>query len=244
MPLADILSERVEEIFQREIRPIAGAFKTLQDGVILDVGANTGAWTKAWLSMLGERTAQCHLFEPQAEARLYTDGLDLFDATERAKITCHRVALGAACGNRRLYTDLAGSALASLYKRDISGWPFHLGLEEEVQVTRLDPFCAAQGLSRIDLLKVDVEGAELEVLQGAEGLLAAGAISSILFEFGSPNVHSGVFFLAIWKLLNAHDYAIFSLCEKGEGGISLISDYSYELEKFDTVQMFFAQRRS
>ena len=46
------------------------------------------------------------------------------------------------------------------------------GLAGEIELTTLDSFCAESQLSRLDLVKVDVEGAELDVLRGGERTLA------------------------------------------------------------------------
>jgi hypothetical protein len=53
-----------------------------------------------------------------------------------------------------------------------------------VPVTTLDEFCHQRGLSRVDLLKVDVEGAELKVFRGAQQLLASSGAPIIMFEVG------------------------------------------------------------
>lgn len=53
---------------------------------------------------------------------------------------------------------------------------------EQVPTIRLDTYCDTHAIARIDYLKVDVEGAELEVLQGAEGLLRTGRIGYVQFE--------------------------------------------------------------
>jgi len=41
-------------------------------------------------------------------------------------------------------------------------------------VTTVDAYCAAQGIERVDYLKVDSEGHDLAVLQGAAGMLEVG----------------------------------------------------------------------
>jgi hypothetical protein len=59
-------------------------------------------------------------------------------------------------------------------------------------------------LSRIDLLKIDTEGHELEVLHGARKLLAAGLIRVLHIEFNEMNVFSRVFLRDFRELLSRH----------------------------------------
>jgi FkbM family methyltransferase len=63
--------------------------------------------------------------------------------------------------------------------------------EESVVTTTLDQFCAAHHIERIDLLKVDVEGAELQVLRGSLQLLRRHAIACCVFEFGQTTWDMG-----------------------------------------------------
>ncbi len=53
---------------------------------------------------------------------------------------------------------------------------------EIVEAIRLDDFCEAQQIRSIDYLKIDVEGAESDVLQGAINLLTTKSIQLIQFE--------------------------------------------------------------
>lgn len=52
----------------------------------------------------------------------------------------------------------------------------------QVAVTTIDDFCAANGITHIDFLKLDIEDSELPALRGAQRMLAAKAIDSILVE--------------------------------------------------------------
>ncbi|KJH71512.1 FkbM family methyltransferase [Aliterella atlantica] len=56
---------------------------------------------------------------------------------------------------------------------------------ELVEAITLDSFCQEQNIQKIDYLKLDVEGAESDSLQGAIGLLKAKAISFLQFEISS-----------------------------------------------------------
>ena len=57
-----------------------------------------------------------------------------------------------------------------------------------VPVTTLDTFVEEQGLDGIDVLKIDVEGADLEVLLGASSLLSSGRIKAIVVEIPLTSV--------------------------------------------------------
>jgi FkbM family methyltransferase len=52
----------------------------------------------------------------------------------------------------------------------------------EVEMTTLDDFCSQESVTGIDLLKMDVQGFELFVLKGAQGLLSARKIGCIVLE--------------------------------------------------------------
>ena len=83
----------------------------------------------------------------------------------------------------------------------------------EVSMDTMDNFTKKEGITYIDFLKIDTEGSELAVLQGASKLLENKSIGCIHFEFNEMNVISRTFFRDFRKLL--HDYDLYRLLPKG-----------------------------
>jgi hypothetical protein len=71
-----------------------------------------------------------------------------------------------------------------------------------------DAFCAEQGIQKIDLLKIDVEGAESFVLRGFEKMLAGRRISIIQFEYEKLNTVNKFLLKDFYALLGGCGYAL------------------------------------
>ncbi len=75
---------------------------------------------------------------------------------------------------------------SSLY--DIQGLSYHSVDTAEIELVRGDDFMEQQGIESIDLLKLDLEGAEYDALLGFENALKKGKIRMVQFEFGYINI--------------------------------------------------------
>jgi FkbM family methyltransferase len=137
-------------------------------GVVLDVGANLGAYTMLFGQWVGAG-GRVFAFEPAPEARrglerhVALNGLgDRIVVRPEAMAAAPGVAWFRAAGpqgdNRIVRRDSRGS------EADPGGI--------EVATTSIDAFCRERNV-RPDFIKVDVEGAELEVLKGARDTIAA-----------------------------------------------------------------------
>ena len=138
--------------------------------VFVDVGANIGYYTKLARKLVGYQ-GLVHAFEPLPDALplLFANALGrtcnlnleskcLFVGHNGSEnVTVHTLAVGARPGQLDFYVQPAGdtSSLA----------PSPIARVVRVNVTTLD--FTLRDLQRLDLLKVDVEGFELEVFQGA-----------------------------------------------------------------------------
>lgn len=80
----------------------------------------------------------------------------------------------------------------------------------EIRLETLDAFASEKGIEEIDLLKIDVEGYELQVLRGAEGLLARGAVRHVYAEcvFAPDPVFPHTDFFELHRLLTGLGFCL------------------------------------
>lgn len=167
--------------------------------VVFDVGANEGDWTAEVIAI--RPNARIHAFEPQARL---ADSIAA--AYPQAKV--NNMGLGDAPGRLELadYAEHAGSQHASFLKGVIDGIHHGTARYTAVTVGTVDAYCEENGIDYIDLLKVDVEGFELKVFQGARRMLSERRVNVIQFEFNEMNVVGRTFLDDFFTSLSAtHD---------------------------------------
>jgi len=192
--------------------------------VIFDVGAHTGQFLQEALKRTST-DSMIHAFEP---ANLSYRQLSK-NFGHQGRVRLNRVALSRESGSGVLFYDQPDSQLASLTARA----RFGEAKSEGVRLATLDYYCASNEIARIDLLKLDVEGHELEVLEGAAELLSREAIRRILFEFGGCNIDTRVFFRDLYELLSGKGMRISRVMPSGK--LLRIEKYSESLERFRTT---------
>lgn len=187
--------------------------------VLFDVGGFRGDYTAAFLDRFPDGLALA--FEPSAE---HFAQMDKHLARYRLA-RLFNVGLGRQSGPATLYKPSTISGLASLTARDVA--PFTI--TETVQLTTIDDVAAREQINAIDLLKIDVEGHELDVLNGAERMLRSGNIRLIQFEFGGANVATRTYLHDFWDLLTPLGYEL-NLVQPG--GLRPLRKYRESTELF------------
>jgi Methyltransferase FkbM domain len=71
-----------------------------------------------------------------------------------------------------------------------------------------DEFLAREGISQVDFLKLDVEGAEHLVLEGLEGYLREQRIRLVQFEYGRVNILTHFLLRDFYQLFAKYGYAV------------------------------------
>lgn len=152
---------------------------------VFDVGANIGLYTLLFAKCAGPG-GRVHAFEPEPrnfrrlQINLALNGFDNVTANPAAVFSqSQSVTLHVYPSAYHAWHSLERAAMPH---PDRAGEVIGPEQDLDVRATSLDDYCAEQNITRIDYLKIDVEGGELGVLRGAGRLLAERAIGVIQFE--------------------------------------------------------------
>ena len=178
----------------RAFVPRAGAAEMIRrlsvnHPVFFDVGANFGVWTLALAAAHPDARVYC--FEPTPNTfRVLSENVAL---NGLGNVTPVRLAASDSAGGFSYQVTSKTSQYNRLAPLKSSAVDLERGRfvgagTIEVQTARLDDFCRDRQIDRIGFLKIDVEGAELSVLRGAQNLLRRRAIELICIEVDPDNL--------------------------------------------------------
>lgn len=171
--------------------------------VIYDVGANKGTWTKECLSFFPNATY--YLFEPQIILKNEIDSL----FHDKSNIKLFTVGVG----------NINGELDFTIHERDDS-CSFRFSEDEarengfkqmKVPIVRLDNFVEENNLQFPSILKIDAEGLDIEVLQGAEKVIQNTEI--ILIEVGVMNKKFNNSVLNVLNYLDQIGFRLFDITD-------------------------------
>lgn len=143
-------------------------WRVLRKGMtFIDIGANRGVYSVVAANKLGS-SGTVIAFEPSPREhhRLWLH----FRWNGMANARAERLALGAASGPFTFFEVASGDTSRNGFRPPTSGDPLN---EITVESTTLDLYAKQHNLSRIDVIKLDVEGGERDVLCGASGTIAS-----------------------------------------------------------------------
>jgi FkbM family methyltransferase len=152
--------------------------------LIFDVGANRGQTIERFRQ--GFERPVIHAFEPGraafAELQRRYDG--------RPGVILNNMALGSR-SESRMFLDNDHDDMSSFLEPSATAWGA-ITSRYPVDVITLDEYCAGRGIGRIDILKIDTQGFDLQVLAGAQGLMQASAIHLIYTEIIFSKMYEGL----------------------------------------------------
>lgn len=150
------------------------------------------------------------------------------------------MALGEHAETGRFFTAHESDSMASLFERHDTVAITKEYRSFEVPIIRLDDFVSERNLGRIDFMKMDLEGGELQALKGAKTCMESGVLRAFSFEFGTSNVNSRVFFRDIFDFLTQYEYKIHRITPARR--LIPVQGYSEDLECFARTSTFLAHR--
>ena len=203
--VAPLLRRGYNIILNNDLTPAINGENWLVDqfpesGTFVDVGFHRGHWTDYVLQR--RPGAIIYAFDPWPDAAGYHAGFSW-----SSRVPFFPLGLADKEGTMTFY-DYENACNSLALREAELGLPTN---RYDVEVTTLDSWCAEQHVEHIDLLKLDVEGFDLNVLQGAERLLRQQAISAFVFEYSSSWIGSRKLLADACSYIEDVGYELFKL---------------------------------
>ncbi|HUS18356.1 MAG TPA: FkbM family methyltransferase [Terriglobales bacterium] len=188
--------------------------------VAFDVGANAGEWSKALLANANDKVF-VHGFEPaSATFELLTQNLK----SSQSQVRLVKQALSAQPGTAELFIVGDGFGINSLHARQGRSHR-----SEIVVLNTVDQYCRESEIEHIEIMKIDAEGHDFLVMEGAKRMLFAKAISVLQFEYNHRWIDSRHLLKDVFDLLCPVGYCLGKVTPRG---IEFYNAYHFELESF------------
>jgi FkbM family methyltransferase len=172
--------------------------------VVFDIGANTGQSIQRFRQFLPESTI--HSFEPSPTV------FRELDAATRGmnRLRLWNCAIGSVSGELVL-NENSNSDLSSILPLGPRGWGTIVN-RTVVASRTIDEVLASEDIERIDVLKVDTQGFELEVLKGAKQSFESNRIGMVFFEINFESLYLNLPSLPeLFQFLTSHGFKLVSI---------------------------------
>jgi FkbM family methyltransferase len=182
----------------------------LKPGMIfIDVGAHVGQYSLLASGLVGME-GTVHSFEPEPETFALLEQNVVINGLRNVHII--RCALGKSFKDVELYVARPDN-IGQTSLRQPNNFS---GVRVKVRCRTLDDYAQEHGIDRIDLIKIDVEGAELDVLLGARGILSRNPKPHIIIEFWEEFLQAyGSSCAQVAEFLQVSGYSLFWIGETG-----------------------------
>jgi FkbM family methyltransferase len=177
--------------------------------VIFDVGAHEGHTTVEYLE--GFPNATVFAFEPDEKNYVAAENmLRPFSA----RVHLSQLALSNKSGGSVFHVNSHSGTHSLLPIGEQRFWDGYASTLETrtVQVETIDKFSVSKGISHVDVLKMDIQGGELDALRGASELLTEGEIDLIALEVEFQELYlNQPLFWDIGAYLQSYKYGLYGL---------------------------------
>jgi len=194
--------------------------------VAMDIGAHLGLFTA---ELAGRGFLEVHAFEPAPSTFAKLKQNIEASPSARAAVTLNCLAMGPTNGAVEFQIEPNAPATSYVRLNSVQNASTSKPATQTVPMTTLDSYCAEHGIRYIDFLKVDTEGLEPFVLDGAQACLEKRRISTIVLECCPDALQrAGSSVAALHDRLLSSGYEPHELEHNGKPGAALTVD---ELER-------------
>jgi FkbM family methyltransferase len=194
---------------------IVKLFRPKEGDIVIDVGAHIGKYTILASKMVGSTGKVIAIEAHPANYDILNKNIVL---NKLSNVITLNYAVHSKEGMVKLYEPLQeeGFTIYNTIMSDREAVNHQKYIE--VKANTLNSLMLANGISQVNWIKVDVEGAEFEVLKGSTNLLSSSKDISILLEIHNVGDIQKTFYEPIMKLLKSNNFRIFfeRIHESGE----------------------------
>ena len=200
----------LEQVVQRVTGP----------SVFLDIGSNKGDWSAKVFDFFGARDTalSIYAFEPSS----YTRGLLAGRFSAQNNIHISDCALSNEPGLSEFFIGSEGAGTNSLH--EISGEK-----TESINISTLDIFLEENDIVRVDFGKIDTEGFDALVIEGAIKALEQGKFDLLQFEYNWRWLLNSKSLRDVFQLI---ENTLYSLGQLSENKILIFDKWHYDMDRF------------
>jgi FkbM family methyltransferase len=210
---------RNHDMYSNGEKTVLEKLSKLNPKVIIDGGANTGCYSLLVSKLMP--TTSIFSFEPVKST---------FEDLEKTVNGCENITLI----NKGLYKDKCSKEI-NIYPSNTHSSLFDIkrssdenSNKQTISLIKGDDFLNEQQINEVDLLKIDVEGAEYDALLGFEEHIKAKKIKMVQFEYGYINITTRKLLIDFYDFFEKHGYILGKIYPKTVE----FKDYHYKLEDF------------
>jgi len=181
---------------------LSDLFRRKQAKVLFDIGANSGQTSMQLAAIL-----------PAPKIMAFEPNPNVFQELQRniahmRQVMAIPLALGEA--QTQIPLNICGSAMnTSVLRYSREDGTDRIVRKVEVEMDTVDHFCLENGIESIDLLKSDVQGYDLKVLQGAKWSLERRRVQAVLCEVNFAKMYDGqCTFEELYAYLNNYGFSL------------------------------------
>ena len=194
--------DEIKEIFVKNIK---------KDGTVIDVGANIGEFSLIASKKIGPGGHVIAIEPLEQVLRWLKKNFELNGFTNFEIL---ELAVGEKAGTMTLYKKSDGSEIGIL---DSAITEKELVTDRKISIDTIDNIISSRNISKVDMLKVDVEGFEYEVFLGCKKSFKQNKIKKIICEIHSTYLkNKGIDEKTIYSLLEKNNFLIKNIQTSGD----------------------------
>ena len=204
---------------------IAQAFgKSVDKPIIFDVGANVGNWTELILDV-NEKSC-LYLFDANPAI---CESLEKKFCEKNVTVTNTLVSNDDEKHDFYISESNNLSGASSMYEHY-----YLMGKSNKISIESItiDAFCELNGITRIDFLKADIEGAELSMLEGAKNMIKNQSIGAIQLEYNQTWIKAHSSLKDIFDICEENQYKLYRIMPNALMSLDyyhyIVDDFNYQ----------------